>query len=510
MHHIITMQVKRVSDGQEKIIYLSDRGLTNAPSGTPANQIFEPRLIEPLGGRFDMFDRLTTYGGTNTGFAELRINNNDGVFDWLLTDYTVNGSEVHVYIGDESANVFPTQFQLVQLCRAVLATADDKEIRVEIRDKIKLFDKPLLPNKYLGNNALPAGAEGTKDDLKDRRKPRVYGKVENIAPYYVNTSRLIYQVSDRPCTVNAVYSRGVAWASDGTYAAFADLQNDALEPAQSKYKVYSGSEGTYFRLGSIPAGTVTCDAQTTDILAGDLLEQIALDMGVSLSDISATDVAALNAIGYDCGAWATEEITGLQALNEIASSVGAYCRFDGFGVLRLQRLTPPDVSHSFDVPPWLIIDLKLIKTADTDEGAPAWRVNLKYRKNYTVQDDLGNTAATARAAFASEEYRIAKAENATTKTIYEDSPEVEIVTSLIDEADAQSEAARYLSLLGQQRFVYEITMGAGKPSDISGVSIGDTVRVTYPRFNLSTGKNFRVIGIVYNVGQNVITLRLWG
>ena len=81
MHHIITLAAKRVSDGQEKIIYLSDRGLTNAPSGAPANQIFEPRLIEPLGGRFDMFDRLTTYGGTNTGLAELRINNNDGAFD---------------------------------------------------------------------------------------------------------------------------------------------------------------------------------------------------------------------------------------------------------------------------------------------------------------------------------------------------------------------------------------------------------------------------------------------
>ena len=509
MRYAVTLKSKKISDATDKTYYFSDAGFTNAPTGTPANTPFSGRLSKPILSRLDMFDKLTTYGSVSSGTGEVELANPDGALDEMAIGYSFNGHEILAYVGNDDAKVFPTDWQLIQRCRGEAVTVNGNLLTVAIADKMKLLDKPLLQNKYIGNNVLPAGVEGIAQDLKDKRKPRVYGKVLNVSPYYVNTARLIFQVSDKPCSVTGVYDRGVTLTSGGSYAAFADLQNDGLQPSAGQYKVYSGAEGVYFRLGSVPAGTITCDAETAEKRCGELLKTTALDMGVAAGDISASDVATLNTIAYPCGLFAFDDITGLAAMNTIASALGAYFTFDRFGVLRMSRLSPPSGSPVYSVLAHRISALSLVRTADTDNGIPAWSVTVKYGRNYTTQNDLANTAAQARAAFAAEEWRTVKAENASVKTVYVDSPEVEIETSLINEADAQAEATRYLSLLSF-RTVFEVTVQLQNPTDVAAVSIGDVISVTYPRYGLDSGRLFVVIGLVYNTSLNEITFRVWG
>lgn len=508
MRYIVELKAKKLSNGATETFYYSGSDMTNHPTGAPPNALIKARIAKPIKARFDLFDRLTTYGAVNSGLGQIELNNADGALDFLALDYTVNGQDVVVWVGQDAARVFPDEFQIVQKCRAVLATATEDYLTISIADELKQLDKPLLTNKYLGNNVLPAGTEGLPEDLKYRRKPRAYGRLQNIAPYYVNTSRLIYQISDNPCSVTAVYSRGVPWASDGSYANFADLQNDALEPANSKYKVYSGAEGTFIRLGSIPFGTLTCDAETAEKRCGELLKTIAIDAGIAGGNISSGDIAALNAIGYQCGAWITEETTSLDAMNQIASAMGVYFRFDNFGVMRLGRLTVPSGTPDHVVPSYKIKRIALISTADTDKGVPAWAVDVLYSRNYTVQTDLGDTAAQSRAAFASEEYRKARKEDAARKALYADSPEIKIETALLNEADAIAESERYLSLLGNRQ-LFEITVGVDSISDVFPFEVSDTVQINYPRYGLDSANLFVIIGIVYDLGINEITLRVW-
>lgn len=508
MAYVVTIDAKKISTGDDaKFYFAGGVGFTSSPSSSPSNTFFDPRMSQPLIARRDMFDKATTYGAVASGIGEMRFVNTDGGMDSLVTDWATNGREVIVYAGDDHSNSFPASYSVVQKARANLVTSTDRELTISLLDKMQQLEKPLLQNKYTGSNVLPAGTEGVKDDLKDRRKPRVYGKVLNISPYFVNTARLIYQVSDKPCSVTAVYSRGVVWTSEPAYTAFADLQNDSLEPNQSRYKVYSGPEGTYIRLGSVPAGTFTCDAETTEKRAGGLLKAIAEDAGILLSEISTADVDVLNTIIYECGTYATEETTGIAEMSTIASAIGAYFSFDRYGILRMNRLTLPS-SSAFTIYPDQVMELSLVSTADTDEGIPAWSATLEYAKNYTVQTDLDDTAATSRASFAAQEYRKARAEIPATHVLYPNAPEITITSSLISEADAVAEANRRLSLL-QGRKLFEVSIRPEQAA-IEAIDIDKDVTLIYPRFGLNNGVLLKCIGLMYNFSINEMTLRLWG
>jgi hypothetical protein len=55
-------------------------------------------------------------------------------------------------------------------------------LSVKLRDPHQALTLPLQKNKYGGTNVLPAGIDGTANDLKDQAKPLLYGRVLNIAP----------------------------------------------------------------------------------------------------------------------------------------------------------------------------------------------------------------------------------------------------------------------------------------------------------------------------------------
>ena len=176
--------------------------------------------------------------------------------------------------------------------------------------------------------------------------------------------------------------------------------------------------------------------------------------------------------------------------------------------MRLGRLTVPSGAPDHVVPSYKIKRIALISTADTDKGVPAWAVDVLYSRNYTVQTDLGDTAAQSRAAFASEEYRKTRKEDTARKDLYADSPEIKIETTLLDEADAVAESERYLSLLGNRQ-LFEITVGVDSIDDVFPFEVSDTVQINYPRYGLDSANLFVIIGIVYDLGINEITLRVW-
>ena len=508
MEYVVTIDAVNINTSSPKTFYFSGGvGFTSSPSSSPANTFFDPRLNRPYEARRDMFDKSTTYGAVSMGVGEITLNNTDGFLDSFCTDYAINGRDVKVYVSENWSNNFPADYTLVGKVKAVLAQSNDKAVTVSLKDKMKDLDKPLLQSKYLGNNLLPFGTEGVEDDLKESRKPRVYGRVMNISPYFVNTARLIFQVSDKPCAVTALYSRGVGWASDGNYAAFADLQNDALEPAQSKYKVYSGSEGTYIRLGSVPAGTLTCDAETSEQRASELIKAIALDGGIHIEDISNSDFTAMSAYAYPCGVWVTEETTTAQAMSIVASAIGAYFSFDRFGVLRIGRLElPTTATLSLYEDQYMAFDL--MSTSDADDGIPAKTLTLLYAKNYTPQTDLDDTAASARSSFAKIEYRKAVVNSASAAALYANAPEMELQTSLINYVDAAFESARRIGLLQHKR-VYSATVRI-TPEMFPQADIGECIKIYHSRWGLSNGKVLRVIGMTYNFFLHEITFRLWG
>jgi hypothetical protein len=325
----------------------------------------------------------------------------------------------------------------------------------------------------------------------------------------VNTSRLICEVG--VCnSVDAVYSNGAVLTAGAAYTSQADMETNA--PASGAYRAWPA--GGYFRLGSYSAEQITADvtqgANAAARTVAQVLRALATDAGLTTGEISATDISALDAINSAVvGIWIDDAgTTFANAMDQVAASLGVYFGFDPLGVLRMGRLTAPAGTPKATLYDYDILD-GIERRAPKDNGIPVYGATVNYAKNYTVQTSGLAGSASARQPFVSEEWRNSNATDATVKTQWLLSDTLSVDTLLTAAADADAEAARLLALYKVRRDVFDI------PADLSfltaaGLWMLDLVAVNYPRYDLQTGRLFRVIGIAPNLSSNKVTLTIWG
>ena len=115
--------------------------------------------------------------------------------------------------------------------------------------------------------------------------------------------------------------------------------------------------------------------------------------------------------------------------------------------------------------------------------------------------------SSGRALWLGKEYRTATATDAAVKEKHLLSPELNVDSLMVAEADAQAEADRLLALYKIRRDVLKVQV---KTQVVAKVILGQVVKIVNPRYGYSAGKLFRVIGVVVNWGTGTVTLTLWG
>lgn len=495
--------------GTVQVFRFSTGGFVTKPSDTPANAVYEDRLKQPALVRRDMYANGTTGGASRVGFGELVLVNLDGGLD-SFRNFGFDGQPLVLKVGEPSMPF--SSFTQVLTGTMEQVELDQKELRVRVRDRQSELDEPIQTIRYDGTGGL----EGTNLDVKGRTKPLVYGQVFNIIPVAVNPLKQIYQVAENPIQdIQFVYDAGVPLARETPdYPTEADLLNDALKPASGSFRVYQG----YFRLNSRPVGVLTVDAVEGALAVNrsvaQILKRMALQVGIPLADIDTSDIAALDAANDSpVGIYIDQDFAAIQAMDEVAQSIGAYFGFDQVGKFRVGRLAEPVGMPVVTVDENTIIgnELERVTTRDDGRGIPAYRVNLEYAKNYTVQDNDQLVAAVAdsRVAELALAYRTVTAEDTNVLLKHRLSPEISRTTLLINEMDAQLEADRLLALYSVLREVYEVTVRL-EDEFIAQLDIGEEVAIKYRRFGLSMGKTFIVIGLEVDYQLNRASLTLWG
>ncbi len=289
----------RLSDGTLQTLRFSDDGFMTLPSDTPSNAYYEPRLSAPPHFARSLFNTAqASFGASQSTPGEIVLENSDGGIDYLLTDYAFDGRPFTMRVGT-LGTPFSAWTVTASGTLSDAKVSNTTTLSLVVNDRLKTLALTQQRPTYGGTNVLPNGVDGTANDLAGQYKPRVYGQVLNISPKCVNTSNLIYQASDQAnCAIAAVYDNGVALTQDADYPDLATLQS--TQPASGHYRRFQG----YFRLGASPASQVTCDATTGVTAAASIMQQIALDSGFTSADISAADVASLNALNSaPCGVW---------------------------------------------------------------------------------------------------------------------------------------------------------------------------------------------------------------
>ena len=494
-----------------RVLYFSSQGYTSSslyPPGGVAHTAYDPRIKQPAVLRRDCFDAGTTGGASRVGYGALELVNMDGGLDYLA-DLGIDGQPISLLIGSMSRGGSPV-WDTVLTGTVEQPSIGWSSVTLRLRDRQAELAKPLSPTTYLGNNALPLGLEGV-DDLKGKNKPKLFGRVFNVAPPLVNTSKLIYQVSDGAIfSVDAVYDRGLGLTKGADYTSQADML--ATDPGASAFRAWPA--GGYFRLGSSPAGIITCDAAqgatAADRTAAQVLKAMALSTGIISGDISSADVSALDAAnGAEVGYWTDSDNTN-SAMDDVSNSVGAWWGFDRLGKLRMQRLETPSGTPSAYLSASDIIKIDRVASNDAGRGIPAWKVALNFKRFYTVQpNDLAGAVTITRRADLAKEYRTAEASDTTIQTRHKLATPLEFNTLLVDSTAAQTEATRLLNLYKSERATITARLGLD-PSLISTLDLGAVVRLTLTRFGMDAGKDFRVIGLQPDYRLRIIDVTLWG
>lgn len=511
---VYLVEIKAATDsiGTETTLYFSTEGYVTSPSETPPNQFFENRVKQPALMRRDIYANGTTMGQSRVGYGEVVLVNNDGGLDYML-DYGFDGREIIIRYGDTDA-AYPTEFTTILVGTMEQIELGWKEVVIRVRDRqAELAQKQIQTTKYAGSNSLPNGLEGVEGDIEGRPKPITYGKVFNVTPVLVNTSRLIYQVNDGAISsVDQVYDRGLALTKGVDYTSQADMETNA--PAAGNFRVWPA--GGYFRITTNPTGQITADvvqgAAASNRTAAQILKSIAVDRGgVVVGDVDSGDVTALDTDNSsEIGIYVDSESDIASVMDQVANSVGAWWGFDATGKLRMQRLEVPSGSPATVLTTTEILDIERTGTNDADRAIPAYRVKVKYKKFYVVQEsDLAGAVTDVRRNELKLNYRESVAEDLTIKDKHLLSPELEFETLLITAANAATEASRLLDIYKVRRDV--VTCRANLDTGLANVlDLGDVVEVDIPRFGYSGGKLFRVIGIQTDLRRNHLELTLWG
>lgn len=510
---------------EEAVLRFSSDGFQTAPTDTPANTFYEPRLQVPFNFEVRVLSDGYTPGGASGGYGEaVLVNDSDGSLDFMA-DWAFDGREARFLVVEDDAPLADAVLMFTGTVVAVEATLE--EVTLRVRDKATLFDVPLSPDLYAGNNVLPAGIEGTEDDLKGKSKEYGAGIVRNATPSLVNTSKAVYRFTNTQADgVVGVLTGGVAVTAGADYSTSAALLDEANAPAAGHYTTCL-AEGL-FRLVEPYDGVVTVTFRGdktggtyVNTVAG-LVERVAVTRGgLSPGEIHAASFAAVAAASSAaCGIFAEagSSMTVGEALDWLVTGLfGGSWFFDCEGKLRVGRFEKP-VGTETPVAEFTdddVLHLERLVALDLKDGIPPYRVKVGYQRNWTVlgKGDLAGAALDAGwLAWAQEDFRYAVAEDADIQTVHPLAPEMVVETAIDSLADATAEAGRGLDTYkdGLSRYKFVVPIDSPALEGITPPVLFDVVRLTYDRFDLAGGKLFMVVGMVADWEEGEIEYEVLG
>ena len=468
----------------ELTLYFSGEGFVTEPTDTPANTIFEPRLVEPISFSRSMFSSGKIGGLSVPGFGELVLTNADGGLD-AWADYGWDGRSVELRVGESGADlqyyftIFQGQSKSIEF--------DDLFIRVILRDNQNDFTVDYPDTLYAGTG----GNEGSSD-LANKPKPHCYGEVYNIEPVLVDAANNVYQVHDGQIEdIVAVYEGGHAVGSGNVTK---DLTNGR------------------FTLSGNVTGIITADVKgykpggTYLETVADIIQHIVEDhAGFTYpGDFDTASFTALNSANSSTvGVYDQDMTTVANVLDRLINTIGGFYGFDRDGKFQVGQVALATGSADAEFDKTTIIEITRQASA-----VPNYQVRVGYKKNYRVmsESDFGSSVTDANRDFMLREGDTAIATDTAVQTPYPNSTALIVDSFFAGSSAASTEATRLLNIYKTQRDFYRILVKT-QPYTLK---LNDVVKITFNRYNLSSGKLFRVISIVEDAANNEVELELWG
>lgn len=455
------VEVNVKSGGVEITRYLSNQGYVTKPTDTPANTRYSPYVV----GGIKFTEMLSLDGTAGLSFGDIELDNMSGDRDDWLNDVWTNRS-IKVFIGD--VRWLRTDFRLV--FDGMVAGVDTKSrtrINLKVGDKLQRLNSPVTENK-LGGTTSNA----------DKLIPLCFGECHNIEPLLVDASVNEYQVHDGPIeSIIEVRDNGVPVA---------------FTPTLSTGK---------FRLAAQPSGgqiTASVQGDKPSTYANDvasIVTRLATGFGLAgsrllTSELDATAFTAFAAANTQpVGLYLKERTNVIDAMNQLAVSVGARVLIARSGLLSILKLTLPQALPGTTVTPTDMVAQSLFVS---QMPAVKAAVQVGYCRNWTVESTIAAGVPQDHAALYKQEWLTITRTDTGTQADYKTFVEpVMEQTLLLTNADALAEANRRLNMYNTQRKVIKYT---GMPW-LMLETLGGSQTVVNSRFGLSAGVTGQIISL---------------
>lgn len=501
------------------VIYSATAEFATKPTDTLASQPFFGNLEQPLSFRRSLLGG-SAIGVFTVGDGILEVSNTDASYDFLINSYAVDGRNIAVKLGRLLVDSYDDYFTIFSGTAADW-TIDETAVHVILRDNSYKLTVPAQASTYGGTGGSDGGA-----DLTGKRKPRAFGYVLNVEPPLVDPANLIFQVNDGPVqSIDAVYDRGSSISVDSDFVDYASLVGAPTSPGFFSTCLSLG----FFKLGSSPAGTVTADvvgdadqtldingvvtARTAAVTTGTIVRRllrstsIADPAGLYVSSFTALETAQPAHVGY----WLSPEDTHTIAdvIGDLMAGIGGWGGFRRDGSFEVNIFVKPNTTDTptdrYDRTD--IVDIKREPLPSSLTPQP-WRHRVAYQRAWTTQTDLAGSVDATRRAFVAEQFRLATASDSTILVSHPFAKDTDPIQSYFAlQADAQTEATRRLALYSSgARALYRSKL----PPRVLQRNLGEIIAVTYPRWDLSTGRNLTIVEISEDVKSNTFEIVAYG
>lgn len=491
---------------------------------------YQSRIAENGVGVFSrsIFDDGLTFGAGGSSVGVVQLAAADGGLDWL-NRMAIDGRPVEIATIEGEGTVWGDRRIIASLVASSIQIGDDlPELRFHDAS-VALLDAPIQTATFAGDNSDGNGVGGD-ETLKDVWVPVLEGQVRGVEPVWVNTAKYLGILSDRNTAGGAI----IVEALDGggpitqgdSYPTMAALEAAATATGKYDWCPGSATEPVGIKLGSAPGSAVVCKVSlgaASDQTAGQIFRRVLTERcGVSVADINADDIAALDAAnGAILGTWTgRNEMTVRAFLDYVVGSVGAGYWQDRRGQWRIRRVARPSgdpvarfavadaVERPLSVNECNILSLIPAFTSRDGGGVPFNGVTCRFARMHVTLDKKSVVEiALDRVNELCEEYQEASASNDAVKTLHPHSVDKSWDTAFDRRADAQAEAARRLDMYSGAIRSFSLA------APMTAVSLypdpGDVLLVSHSRFGLAGGHLFTVSEVETDILTQTVTFKIW-
>lgn len=498
-------------------------GWVTKPSDTPANTHIAGVVSDPGSIKSELFSGARLTGPVRPSYGQIVLSNADGDLDDLMT-YGMGGTVTVRYgsVGD----AYPASWSTVIVAYAYALIVDFKEVRVLVRDRLFLLEKPIVTETFAGTGT--GGLSGT--GIANKKQQMVFGRPGYTPIILFDEAKQIYflqangassrQFLANPSNDYTIFDGGVPLTRGVPYASAAD--GLTVEPAPGEYRLYAVGAATdaayestgpvYVRLGSPPEFDLR--TQPVGLLKNDsgmrarpwtfldLLSRAGLS-GVTLASGSTTLLVGNRLIDGD------------QTYLEVMAD-GAGARFGAFGFDRVDQFFMVNLKLGTEGSDSSVFTFTAHNAKDfrrqpvPGQEAPAWQVSVNAGLAWPSQIANSLTADEANQ-FKRE---VQQSFTGTADSVRLANPGAESATldvkgnefSSLDQRKAF--VRRYFELFGARRDLIAVT--ARLTTETMAINLHDKVTVDIPRLGCAGGRDFRVVVSELNLRNRTASFLLWG